>query len=170
MNVTIRPESIDDLQSIRHVNQTAFEGDGEADLVDMLRNGGFVDVSIVAEVDGKVVGHILFSRVAIVTKVGTVDALSLAPMAVLPSHQRQGIGTKLVESGLAACREHGHRIVVVLGHPEFYPRVGFSAELAHQIESPFGVGEAWMAMELSEDSLRGIEGRIEYSPPFLALE
>ena len=122
MNVTIRPESIEDPQSIWHVNQAAFEGDAEANLVDALRDGGFVDVSIVAEVDGKVVGHILFSRVAIVTKVGTVDALSLAPMAVLPSHQRQGIGTKLVKSGLAACREQGHRIVVVLGHPEFYPR------------------------------------------------
>ena len=170
MNITIRPESIEDLQSIWHVNQSAFEGDAEANLVDALRDGGFVEVSIVAEVDGKVVGHILFSRVAIVTKVGTVDALSLAPMAVLPSHQRQGIGTKLVESGLAACREQGHRIVVVLGHPEFYPRFGFSTELAIQIESPFGGGEAWMAMELSEDSLSGIEGRIEYSPPFMALD
>ncbi len=170
MNATIRPEGIEDQQSIWHVNQTAFEGDAEAKLVDTLRDGGFVHVSLVAEVDGTVVGHILFSRVAIVTKVGTVDAQSLAPMAVLPSHQRQGIGTKLVELGLAACREQGHRIVVVLGHPEFYPRFRFSAELAKQIESPFGGGEAWMALELSQESLGRIEGRIQYSPPFMALE
>jgi putative acetyltransferase len=170
MNVTIRPESIQDRQSIWHVNQAAFEGDAEANLVDALRDGGFVDVSLVAEVDGTVVGHILFSRVAIVAKIGTVNALSLAPMAVLPSHQRQGIGTKLVESGLATCREQGHKIVVVLGHPEFYPRFGFSVELSQKLESPFGGGNEWMAMELSENSLRGIEGRIEYSPPFMALE
>ena len=170
MYVTIRPESIEDLPSIRHVNQAAFEGDAEADLVDALRDGGFVAVSIVAEVDGKVVGHILFSRITIVTKSRAIDGLSLAPMAVLPSHQRQGIGTMLVESGLAACREDDHRIVVVLGHPEFYPRFGFSAEMAQYIESPFGGGEAWMAIELSKNSLRGIEGRIEYPPPFMALE
>ncbi len=91
-------------------------------------------------------------------------------MVVVPSHQRQRIGTTLVESGLAACREQGHKIVVVLGHPEFYPRFGFSADLAQKLESPFGGGEAWMAMELSENSLMGIDGRIEYSPPFLALE
>jgi putative acetyltransferase len=170
MNVTIRPESIDDLQSIWHVNKAAFAGNAEANLVDALRDCGFVDVSIVAEVDGKVVGHILFSRITIVTKSGAIDALSLAPMAVLPSHQRQGIGTMIVESGLAACREHGHRIVVVLGHPKFYPRFGFSAELARKLESPFGGGESWMALELLQESLNGIEGRIQYSPPFMALE
>ncbi len=168
MNVTTRPEVIEDQQSIWHVNQAAFEGDAEANLVDALREGGFADVSLVAEVDGEVVAHILFSRITIVTKSEAIDALSLAPMAVLPSHQRQGIGTKLVESGLAACREQGHRIVVVLGHPEFYPRFGFSADQAQELESPFGGGEAWMALELSEDALRGIEGRIEYSPPFMA--
>ncbi len=170
MNVTIRPESIEDPQAIWHVNQAAFDGDEEANLVDALRDGGFVDFSIVAEVAGKVVGHILFSRVAIVTRVGTVGALSLAPMAVLPCHQRQGIGTMLVKSGLAACREHGGKIVVVLGHPGFYQRLGFSAELAQKIESPFGGGEAWMAIELTAGSLKGIEGRIQYSPPFMALE
>ncbi|WP_417849206.1 GNAT family N-acetyltransferase [Thalassoglobus sp.] len=170
MNVTIRPESIKDWQSIWRVNQAAFEGDAEANLVNALRDGGFVDVSIVAEVGGKVVGHILFSRITIETKSETIDALSLAPMAVMPSHQRQGLGTMLVESGLAACREQGQRIVVVLGHPEFYPRFGFSAALAQKLESPFGSGEAWMAMDLSEESLNGIEGRIEYSPPFMALE
>jgi len=170
INVTVRPEIIEDQQSIWSVNQAAFEGDDEANLVDALRDGGFVEVALVAEVDGKVVGHILFSRVTIDTKSGAIDALSLAPMAVIPRHQRKGSGTMLVESGLAACREQGHRIVVVLGYPEFYSRFGFSSELAKQIESPFGGGEAWMAMELTGNSLMGIDGQIEYSPPFLALE
>ena len=127
-------------------------------------------MSLVAEMDGQVVGHILFSRVAIVTEFGTVEALSLAPMAVMPDCQRQGIGSKLVEAGLEACRERGHKIIVVLGHPEFYPRFGFSAELAQPLESPFGGGDAWMALELVPGALEGVQGRVEFSPPFSEFE
>jgi GNAT superfamily N-acetyltransferase len=112
MSLVVRLETTKDQAAVRHVHQAAFGGDAEANLVDALRDGGFAEVSLVAEVDGEIVGHILFSRLSIVTKVGTVDALSLAPMAVLPSHQRQGIGSKLVEAGLEACRDAGHRIVV----------------------------------------------------------
>ncbi len=170
MSVVIRPETGQDQEAIWSVNQAAFEGDAEANLVDALRDGGFFAVSLVTEVNGEIVGHVLFSRMAIVTSFGTVDALSLAPMAVLPRHQRRGIGTRLVETGLEACREAGHRIVIVLGHPEFYPRFGFSAEQALRLESPFGGGEAWMALELVRGSLEGVEGRVEFSPPFGALE
>ncbi|MCO6455519.1 MAG: N-acetyltransferase [Pirellulaceae bacterium] len=170
MSAAIRPEAEQDRAAVWSVNQAAFEGDAEANLVDALRDGGFAQVSLVAEVDGEIVGHILFSRVAIITKVGPVDALSLAPMAVLPSHQRQGIGSRLVEAGLEACRESGHRIVIVLGHPEFYPRFGFSSDLARRLESPFGGGEAWMALELAPRALEGLEGRVEFSPPFGAME
>lgn len=170
MSVAIRREAKHDRAAIWNVNRAAFEGEAEADLVDALRDGGFSEVSLVAEVDGEIIGHILFSRVVIVTKAGTVDALSLAPMAVLPSHQRRGVGSRLVEAGLEVCREADHRIVVVLGHPEFYPRFGFSAELARRLESPFGGGEAWMALELVPGALERIEGRVEYSPPFGALE
>lgn len=166
----IRPETAEDRAAIWQVNQQAFGGDDEANLVDALRDGGFVEVSLVAETDGQVVGHILFSRVTINTKVGTVDALSLAPMAVLPEHQRKGIGTRLLWDGIGACQKLGHRIVLVLGHPKFYSEFGFSAELARRIESLFGGGEAWMALELWPDSLKGIEGRVEFSPPFGAFE
>lgn len=170
MNITIRPESIEDLQSIWHVNQAAFAGDPEANLVDALRDGGFVDVSLVAEVNGKVVGHILFSRVKISGKTSILESLSLAPMAVLPEFQRQRIGSKLVTVGLAKCRTMGHKIVVVLGHPEFYSRFGFSSQLAQALESPFGGGESWMALELVPKALDGVEGRVEYSPPFMVFE
>ncbi len=166
MNVTIRPESTDDRQLIWNVNHAAFGNNAEADLVEALREGGFVVVSLVAELDGKMVGHILFSQVSILTKDRAIDAVSLAPMAVLPSHQRQGIGSKLVEAGLQSCREDGYEIVVVLGHPEFYPRFGFSYELARPLDSPFGGGEAWMAIELESGALRGITGSVKYSPPF----
>lgn len=170
MTVEIRPEADQDRAAIWYVNQKAFGGDDEANLVDALRDGGFVEVSLVVEADGEVVGHILFSQLSIVTKVGTVVALSLAPMAVLPSHQRRGIGSRLVEAGLDACRERGHKIVLVLGHPDFYPRFGFSAELARPLESPFRGGEAWMALELVPDALEGVEGRVEFSQPFSAFE
>lgn len=166
----IRPETTADREAIRHVNQAAFGGDDEANLVDALRDGGFVEVSLVAETDGKVIAHILFSRVKIITKVGTVDGLSLAPMAVVPEHQRKGIGTRLLWDGVEACKKLGHRIVLVLGHPKFYAEFGFSAELARQIESPFGGGEAWMALELWPDAMKGIEGRVEFSPPFKVFE
>jgi putative acetyltransferase len=164
--IVIRPETDSDFDAIRHVNRAAFESDAEADLVDALRDGRYVEVSLVAEVDGEIVGHILFTRLPMVTETGQVDALSLAPMAVLPDHQRQGIGSRLVEAGLETCRDEGHKIVVVLGHPEFYPRFGFSAELAQPLQSPFGGGEAWMAMELVPGALAGVEGRVEYPPPF----
>jgi len=164
--IVIRPEIEQDRQAIWNVNRAAFESDAEANLVDALRDGGYVEVSLIAKVDGEIVGHILFSRLPVVTRVGTVDAFSLAPMAVLPSYQRRGIGSKLVEAGLEACREKGHKIILVLGHPEFYPRFGFSAELARLLESPFGGVEAWLAMELAPGALAGVEGRVEYPPPF----
>ena len=168
--VAIKSEADRDQQSIWAVNQTAFDGDDEANLVDALRDGGFVMVSLVAELDEEIVGHILFSRISVLTETGTVDAVSLAPMAVLPDYQRQGIGSKLVKAGLQTCRQQGHMIVVVLGHPEFYPRFGFSADLARPLESPFGGGEAWMAMDLVPGALTGAAGSVKYPPPFGAIE
>lgn len=164
--ISIRPESLADYQPIRDVNRLAFESVIEADLIDALRDGGFVEVSLVAETDATIVGHVLFSRASLVTDTETLPVVSLAPMAVLPSHQRQGIGSRLVETGLQYCQELGHRIVVVLGHPEFYSKFGFSADLANSIASPFGGGDAWMALELVPGALTDVAGRIEYPPPF----
>jgi putative acetyltransferase len=170
MRVTTRPETSQDRVDIWNVNQAAFGADDEANLVDALREDSLVEVSLVAELDNQIVGHILFSRVTIITNTGMVEAVSLAPMAVLPSYQRQGIGSRLVDAGLEACRKQGHRIVLVLGHPEFYPRFGFSAKLAQPLESPFGSGEAWMALELVPDALDGVAGRVKYPPPFGVFE
>ena len=161
----IRPETSADHAAIREVNQLAFGGDAEARLVDALRDGGHVRISMVAEADPQVVGHILFSALTIATPRGILDGLSLAPMAVIPSHQRRGIGSSLIREGLRACREAGHRVVIVLGHPEFYPRFGFSATLAEPLHSPYS-GPAFMAVELVPGSLEGVEGDVTYSPPF----
>jgi len=165
----IREELPEDREAIRRLNQEAFGGDAEADLVDALRDNGYSEVSMAVTSDGQVIGHILFSRVSILTERGTVEALSLAPMAIHPDFQRRGIGTRLLYAGLDRCEKLGHRIVLVLGHPEFYGQFAFSAKLAQQIESPFGGGDAWMAMELVENAMRNVVGRVEFSPPFAAL-
>jgi putative acetyltransferase len=166
VSALIRPETAADHEAVRRVNRLAFGQDQEARLVDALRAGGYVRLSLVAEQGGQVVGHILFSDLPILTDAGTAPALALAPMAVLPDFQNQGIGSALVRRGLALCRERGHRIVVVLGHPHFYPRFGFSSNLAAALASPFGGGDSWMAMELLPGALNGVTGQVRYPPPF----
>lgn len=165
-SMLIRTETTADYEAIRQVNGLAFGQDSEARLVDALREGGYVRLSLVAENKGQVVGHILFSDLPIITEAGTASALALAPMAVLPAFQRQGIGSALVQRGLEVSREQGHRIVIVLGHPDYYPRFGFSAKLAELLSSPFGGGEAWMALELVPGALTGVVGKVQYPPPF----
>jgi len=166
----IRSERSADEKQIRELLLAAFQTSAEADLVDALRDEGHVDISLVAEQADQLVGHILFSRLPIMTSSETVEAISLAPMAVQPSCQRQGIGSRLVEAGLEACRAKGHKIGVVLGHPTFYSRFGFSARLAQPLETPYGGGTAWMAIELAPGALNGVAGRVVYPPPFQALE
>src|SRR5947207_7911996 len=153
MNISVRPEAVTDHEAIRHVNRLAFGREEEAQLVDALREGGYVRASLVAEQAGQVVGHILFSDLPILTAAGTVSALALAPLAVLPEFQNQGIGSALIRRGLAVCQEQGHQIVVVVGHPPFYPRFGFSAQLAAQLASPFSGKESFMAVELVPGAL-----------------
>lgn len=165
MGVQVRAERPDDLAALREVNRQAFGQDDEARLVDALRDGGYARVSLVAQEGGRVVGHILFSDLPILTQAGTLHALALAPMAVIPSHQRRGIGSRLVREGLQACSEAGHRILVVLGHPDYYRRFGFSSQLAERLKSPFS-GPAFLALELMPGALQNVTGEVRYPPPF----
>jgi putative acetyltransferase len=165
LSVTVREETAEDLEAIRMVNRQAFRQEDEARLVDALRDGSYARLSLVAEEGGRVVGHILFSDLPIVTPTGTLHALALAPMAVLPDRQQQGFGSRLAKEGLRACAEAGHRIVVVVGHPDYYPRFGFSAQLAERLQAPFS-GPAFMAVELVPGALAGVVGQVCYPPPF----
>jgi putative acetyltransferase len=165
----IRPQTPQDDPAVHRVNALAFEREAEALLVETLRNApeAIPELLLVAELDGQVVGHILFSPISIETENRTIPAISLAPMAVLPEYQNRGIGSALVRWGLDACRNLGHRIVIVLGHPEFYLRFGFSAEMAKDLEGPYGdVRDAWMAIELQPGALRDIHGKVKYPPAF----
>lgn len=163
----IRTERPADLPQIRDVNRLAFGQADEADLVDRLRADGDVLVSLVAiGTNGRIDGHVLFSRLAIAGAGGTViDAAALAPMAVRPDCQRRGLGSALVRAGIDACRAKGLAVIVVLGHPDYYPRFGFSAALAQTLKAPFS-GDAFMALELSPGALHGKTGIVQYAKAF----
>ena len=141
--LSIREENPDDYDAIRKVNQIAFQGNGESQLVDDLRRDGAVVLSLVAVESDEIVGHILFSDLMIETESGVLSAVALAPMAVLPRCQRQGVGTALVCRGLELCRGLGNSIVVVVGHPDYYSRFGFSPELAKSLVSRFSARFGW---------------------------
>lgn len=171
----IREEQPADREQVRKMNEAAFGRPDEADLIDRLRAANDILLSLVAEsdnaesdnaeTDSVVVGHILFSRMTVETAQGSVPAVALAPMAVLPSHQNQKVGSRLVSEGLAQLRVRGERIVIVLGHRHFYPRFGFSSEMARSLASPFPP-DAYMALELCDGALAGIRGAVRYSAAF----
>jgi putative acetyltransferase len=145
--VKIRPENPDDLAAVRGVHEAAFPTAAEADLVDRLRGSGKAAVSLVAEEDAAVVGHILFSPVTFDPGV-EVLAYSLAPMAVRPGHEKHAVGRRLVQNGLAECHAKGACLVVVLGDPGYYGRFGFERASRHGLRNEFGVEEAFMVFML----------------------
>jgi putative acetyltransferase len=162
----IREERRVDAESIRAVNLAAFDTGTEADLVDALRRRATPLISLVAEDDEKIVGHILFSPVTLASEPG-LSLMGLAPMAVVPSRQRQGVGSRLVREGLEQCRQVNVAAVVVLGHPAFYPRFGFLPAARLLLRSEYEVPEeVFMARELREGALRGVSGTIRYHPVF----
>lgn len=166
----IRRESPADVQSIHDVNRLAFGQPAEADLVDRLRDQGAVAVSLVAEREGEIVGHILFSPVVIHDPGFTGSAVGLAPMAIRPAHQRQGIGGELIRDGLRLCAEAGHAAVVVLGHPEYYPRFGFRPAHEWGLRCEYPVPpEVFQAQELIPGSLTGAPALVIYHPAFAGL-
>jgi putative acetyltransferase len=165
----IRTQLPEDDPAVHRVNALAFEREAEAQLVEALRAApdSIAELSLVALLEGEIVGHILFSPIVIETPDGTIPAISLAPVAVLPAYQNRGAGSALVRWGLESCKSLGHRIVIVLGHPDYYPRFGFSAAMAKDLVCPFDdVGEAWMAIELQPGALKGVHGTVCYPPEF----
>lgn len=163
--IEIRPEVPEDRPAIRAVNEAAFGGALEADLVDRLRVDGLFLLSLVATTKGRVVAHALFSRLGVVVGGRAVAAAALAPVAVLPEFQRRGIGTGLIGEGLSMLAARQAVAVFVLGHEDYYPRFGFSPALARRFESPFPV-DAFMALELVPGALSGEGGRVTYPPAF----
>ena len=165
--IVVRAEAPGDFPAIRRVNESAFEQPNEAILVDALRRAAGTYLSLVSEKDGRVVGHILFTEVRVNSGAGSWDVLGLAPMAVLAEYQRQGIGSHLVRSGLEACSRQGHTVVVVLGHPSYYPRFGFVPAAAKGLRCEYPVpDEVFMVTELMPGALAGRSGLVKYRPEF----
>jgi len=163
----IREEQPGDLAAIRRVILEAFDGPAEADLVEKLRANGKFRLSLVAELDGQVVGHILFTVVAIEDAAPCPRTLGLAPLAVLSEFQRKGIGSALMHSSLERCREMGHDAIVVVGHPEYYPKFGFLPASRYGLHCEYDVPEdVFMALELQSGALQGIRGLVRYQPEF----
>lgn len=147
--VEIREETATDIEAIREVNRQAFGEESVADMVDHLRADGVVIASLVAVEGDTVVGHILFSETPMETPRGTLTGATLSPLAVIPARQRSGIGSALVRRGIEICRERGKVAILMIGHPEYYPRFGFSSTVARQIQSKYANhGDAYMAIEL----------------------
>jgi putative acetyltransferase len=163
--VILRRENPREQGAVRSLNEAAFGRHDEADLIDRLRTEDAVLASFVAEYEDRIVGHILFSRMSIETGTGPVSAVALAPLAVLPEHQRRGVGGRLIRHGLDWLRERGEQVVIVLGHPGYYARFGFSSDRASSLASPFPA-EAFMALELLPGALDGIRGRVRYPDAF----
>lgn len=175
----VRLELPNDSPAVHEVNRQAFGRTNEADLVDVLRRNQAC-ISLVAEREGAIVGHILFSPVSIhprgrrlvrllVTGTATTPfrPMGLAPLAVLPVYQRQGIGSELVRAGLEACRESECEAVVVLGHPDFYPRFGFVPASTFNLSCEYDVPDpVFMAMELCPGAFDGASGMVHYAPEF----
>ena len=164
MQLAIRKETADDIPGIRTVVQASFGSVDEADLVDGLRASDALTLSTVAVVENRVVGHVAFSPVAIG---GSNPALALAPVAVAPDCQRQGIGSTLIRWGLEKCLRSGHQVVIVLGEPAYYSRFGFVAASLFGIGCPFPVpSEAFMVLELSPRAANGYRGTVCYHSAF----
>ena len=166
--IRIRLEEPQDIPSVRIINEQAFEQPAEADLVDKLRLSCPEALSFAAVDGGRVVGHIFFTPATVDGKDSTIEGVGLAPMAVLPDRQRQGIGSSLVGHGLKVLRERSCPFVIVLGHPEYYPRFGFEPASKHGLKSQWeGVpDEAFMVLIFDKQAIEGVSGVARYRDEF----
>lgn len=162
----IRAEEQRDRASVRALNLSAFETPAEADLVDALRDQVQPLVSLIAEDNGSIVGHIMFSPVSL-SGHPALRIMGLAPMAVATEHQRKGIGSALIRAGLDRCRRLGFGAVVVLGHASYYPRLGFAPAARFGIGCEYDVPEdVFMVLELQPGFLNRASGKVKYHAAF----
>ncbi len=163
----IRAEQAEDLEAVRQVNIAAFGRDNEANLVDRLR-GRASTLSFVAVQSEQIVGHIFYSPVSIAGQCADNSlVLGLGPIAVLPQYQRQGVGSRLLQHSLEEATRLGYKAIVVLGHPEYYPRFGFTPASKKGLGCEYEVpDEAFMVLELEPGALAGCVGTVKYQPEF----
>ena len=168
--IEIRAEKPDDSAAIQEVHTEAFGGAGEAKLVRLISERKKALLSLVAITDHRVVGHILFSRVTVAGSPDGFSAVGLAPLAVLPGYQRQGIGSSLIREGLKHCKEADYKAVVLVGHPAYYSRFGFTRAADFGLQNEYGVHDEFMVLPLRDGALQGVSGLVKYLPEFREAE
>jgi len=169
VSVTITPETEEDFNEITRLHNLAFNQPEEGELVKKLRKtSSFIsELSLVAKIEGAVVGHILFYPIRIKKHGGECNSLALAPMSIHPDYQKKGIGSTLVRKGLATAKRLGFHSVVVLGHSTYYPRFGFKPAKGWGIDPPFEVpDDVFFAIELVKNGLKDCDGTVEYPKEF----
>ena len=163
--LTIRPEKASDIEAVHEVEALAFARANEARLVDSLRASGKATLSLVAEDGGRIVGHILFSPMAVEPAV--IEAVALGPLAVRPDEQRKGIGGRLIKAGIAECRRRGWDAIFLLGHPQYYPRFGFQCAAGMRVSAEPGVNLAhFFYMEMWEGAVGSTPLMLRFAPEF----
>jgi len=168
--ITIRAEGLDDSFVIQQVHIKAFGGLAEAKLVRLITERNKALISLVAVSDDKVVGHILFSRVTVAHSPAGFNAVGLAPVAVLPELQKQGIGSKLIREGMKLCKQAGYEAVVLLGYPAYYSRFGFTRAADLGLQNEYGAVDEFMVLPLRDGALSGVSGMVKYLPEFKEAE
>jgi len=162
--VEIREERPADVAAVREVNRRAFEQERESNIVDALRANGGALLSLVATIDDQVVGHVMYSRVSVGDM---VNGAALGPMAVLPEHQRQEIGTRLIDTGNQKIKDAGYPFIIVVGHAEYYPRFGFRPAGKYGIKCEWDVPEeVFMVLMLDAAKMQGVAGLAKYRDEF----
>jgi putative acetyltransferase len=162
--ISVRSERADDIPAIRRVIEEAFGRAREADVVDTLRVACPRSLSLVATIDDAIVGHILFTPAVIETADGMIEGMGLAPVSVHPKQQSQGVGYELIRTGLSRLKAQGCPFVIVLGHPEYYPRYGFERASLHNIRCQWDdvPDEAFMILVMDKTALSGVSGVARY--------
>jgi putative acetyltransferase len=169
MPFRIRPRDPKDDEAIRALVAAAFGGPNEVALIDALRSAGDMVSELVAQDgNGTVVGHVAFSRLEVANAAQKLRATALAPLAVAPARQSQGVGSTLVRDAVGRLRDRGHDLIVVLGHPGYYARFGFSAMVARLLDAPYA-GDSFMALELAPDTLSSSRWTVAYPRAFASL-
>lgn len=168
--LVIRPEESKDYAAVYEAVSAAFETTAEAELVKLLRSVSEV-ISLVAEINSQIIGHIMFSPVSLIdeqTNPIDIKIAGLAPVAVAPAHQKTGVGKALIEAGLETCQKKGFVACFLLGHPNYYPKFGFSPAFStFSIQSTYNVPDpVFMALELQSGALEGLSGIIHYHSTF----
>ncbi len=163
VTIEIRKERPDDIPSVSDVNRRAFGQEQEASIVEALRSNGAVSLSLVATLDSRVVGHLMYSP----ARIGELTGAGLGPVAVLPEHERRGIGIQLIEAGNRQLQNVGCPFIVVLGHADYYPRFGFKPARPLGLTCEWDVpDDVFLVLVLDPGRMQGVSGLVRYRPEF----